>query len=87
VGETGTTSGGVLCSNVSTALVPLASGITCSCIVVSTPSASVFDEGSPITGLSKGVSDGVRRLSIAASEGDEEKEDWVDVGMPPISPG
>ncbi len=66
---------------------PLTPGMTCSSVVVSTPSVSVFDDGSPSRGLSKVVGDGVRRLSMAAAEGNEEKEDWVDVGMSLTSPG
>ena len=55
-------------------------------VAIFTLSASVFDDESPSKGLNKGVGDGVGLLSVEASEGSE-KVDWVDVGMPPTSPG
>jgi hypothetical protein len=77
VGETETTSAGVLLAIFPTTLAPLTADITSSCDVVSTPSVRVFDDGSPSRGLSNPVGDGVRRLSIAGSEGDEVEDDWV----------
>jgi hypothetical protein len=82
---TDTTSAGVLSTNVSFDLGPLASGMSSSCAVISTASVSVCDDGGPSRGLNKGAGDGVRRLSIAASEGNE-REDRVDEGAPPTSP-
>ena len=82
LGGMDTTSAGLLFANLSTALDSLTSGTTCSCVDASTPSVSVFDEGSPSSGLSNPVGDGVRRLSTARSSGNEEKDDWVDVGRP-----
>jgi hypothetical protein len=84
---TDTTSAGELSTNVSFDLGPLASGMSSSCavIVISTPSVSVCDDGGPSRGLNNGAGDGVGRLSIAASEGNE-REDRVDVGVPPTSP-
>ena len=61
--------------------------LACSCEAVSTPSTRVFGDGSPNRGLCRVVSDGVRRLSRAISEGKEEKDDGVDVGVTPTSPG
>jgi hypothetical protein len=60
---------------------------SCSCVVVSTPSVSVFDDESPSRGLNKAVCGGVRRLSGEASEGNEEKEDWAEAGVPSTIPG
>jgi hypothetical protein len=71
-------------SDVLDSTVTLSGGL---CGVVSTPSGSAFDDKSPIGGLSDVMGGGVRRLSITDSEGKEEKEDGVDVGMPSISPG
>jgi hypothetical protein len=79
VGEMATTSGGALSTNVTAASESLA----CSCEAVSTPSTRVFGDGSP----NMVVSDGVRRLCRATSEGKEERDDGVDVGMTPTSPG
>jgi hypothetical protein len=79
-------SGGVLFGIVPTAALALALGTTCSCVVVSTPSVSVLDDESPARGLSKVIGGGVGRLFEVASEGDEEKDNWEDVGMPPTSP-
>jgi hypothetical protein len=78
-----TTSGGALSTNESAASEPL----TCSCEAVSTPSTRVFGDGSPDRGLGKVVGDGLRRLSRATSEGKEEKDNGVDVGMIPTSRG
>ena len=79
-------SGGVLLGNVSTAVLALALGTTSPCVVVSNPSVNVFDDESPTRGLSKVIGGGVGRLFVVASEGDEEKDNWEDVGMPPTSP-
>jgi hypothetical protein len=87
------TSGGawILFGDVATALVSLALGLNFSPVVISPPPLRVGDDGtcdgSPSRGLSKGVGDGVRRLSEAVSESNEEKDDWADTGMPPIIPG
>ena len=78
-----TTPGGTLSLNVSAASEPL----TCSCEAVSTPSTRVFGDGSPNRGLGKVVGDGLSRLSRATSEGKEEKDNGVDVGMIPTGPG
>jgi hypothetical protein len=83
---TDATSAGILSTNVSIDLRPLVSGMSSSCALLSTPSVSVCDDESPRKGLNKGAGDGVRRLSIAASEGNE-RDDRVDVGVPPTSPG
>jgi hypothetical protein len=83
----GTSSGGVLFGNLLSASVPLASGMGTSCVAVSTPSVRVLDDESPSGGLSKSIGGGVKRLSAVPSEGNEEKEDRVDVGMPSTSPG
>jgi hypothetical protein len=72
-----TTSAGVL-FGIAIASVLLASGKSPSCVVVSTPSVSVFDDESPSRGLSRSIGGGVRRLSGEASEGNEEKDDRVD---------
>ena len=79
-------SGGVLFGNASTAVLALALGTTSPCVVVSNPSVNVFDDESPTRGLSKVIGGGVGRLFVVASEGDEEKDNWEDVGMPPTSP-
>jgi hypothetical protein len=79
-------SGGVLFGNVTTALLALALGTTCSCVVASTPSVSVFDDESPSRGLSKVIGGGIGPLFVVASEGDEEKDNWEEVGLPPMSP-
>lgn len=82
VSGTDTTSvAALLLANVSTAWGLCTSGMTCSSIHVS-PSISVFEDGSP----SNPAGDGVRRLSGAKSEGNEEKDNWEDVGTPSISP-
>jgi hypothetical protein len=47
----------------------------------------VLDDGNPSRGAGKVVGDGVRRLSKATSEGKEEKDDWVSVGVTPTSWG
>ena len=70
-----------------TTLVPLALDMICCCVVVSTPSVRISDDGGPGRGLRKGVGDGVRQLSMAASEDNKEKDDWVDEGIPQTSPG
>ncbi|KAF8269707.1 hypothetical protein EI94DRAFT_905997 [Lactarius quietus] len=85
VGGPDTTFTGLL-SNASIAFAPLTLGIV-SYAVVSTPSERVFDDGSPSRRLRNLVGEGVRRLSVATSKGNEEKDDWVDVGMPSPSPG
>jgi hypothetical protein len=82
----GTTSGGVLFGNVLISSVPLASGMSCSCVVISTPSVSIFDDESPSEGLSNSIGGGIRRLTTESSEGNEEKEARVDAGMPSTSP-
>ena len=79
-------SGGVLFGNASTTVLVLSSGVTCSCVVVSVPSVSVFDDESPTRGLSKAIGGGVGRLFVVTSEGDEEKDDWEDVGIPSTRP-
>ena len=76
-----TSSGGVLFGNVSTALVPDALGMTSSRVGIPTPSISVFADECPSSRLSEAIPDGVRRLSIVISEGNEEKDDEVDAGM------
>ena len=82
VGEMATTSGGASSANVSATSEPLA----CPCEAVSTPSEMVFGDGILNGGFGKVVG-GVWRLSRATSEGKEENDDGVDVGMIPISPG
>ena len=83
VTNVGTTSGGTLSANVSTASEPLA----CSWEAVSTPSERVFGDGILNRGFGEVVG-GVWRLSRATSEGKEENDDGVlDVGIIPRSPG
>ena len=65
-------------------LMPPTSRVTYSCEFVSTPSTSVFG---PNMGLGRAVGDGVRRLSKVTSEGKEEKEERVDVGVALVIPG
>ena len=87
VGGTEINSAGVLFANVSTALAPLTADITSSCDVVFTPSVWLFDDGKPrMGGLSNLVGDSVRRLSMAASEGNEAEDGWDEVGIPSTSP-
>ena len=62
----------------------LNSGVTYSCEFVSTPSTRVFG---PNRGLGRAVGDGVRRLSKVTSEGKEEKEERLDVGVALVIPG
>ena len=81
VGGTDITSAGVPFANDSTALGPLSSDMTCSCVDFSTP-LGVSDNGNPCRGLSKEVS-GVRRRSI----GNEQEDDCVGVRIPPKMPG
>ena len=77
----GTTSGGIPFGDVLIASMSFPSDMSCLGVVVSTPSATFFGEESPSRGLSKVVGGGRRRLSGGASGGNE-KDDWVDVGIP-----
>ena len=77
----------LLFDNVSTVLISVAFGTTRSCVVVSTPSLRVCDDGLDggiPCGLLKGVSDGVRRLSESLSESSE-KEDKSTVEVNVVS--
>ena len=67
----GTTSRSVLFGNASVAL----GGMSFSCVVVSTPFVSDFDDEGTSRGLSKPVGGSVRRHSNEASESNEEKDD------------
>lgn len=73
VGGTEKTSAGILFANVSPSSTCLTSVMTCPCVVVSPPSISILDDGSPSRGLSMEVGDDVNPISIAASEGNEGK--------------
>ena len=58
------------------------------CGVVTAPGGSCDKRNRhSVTDVVKAVGDGVRRLSRAISEGKEEKDDGVEVGMIPTSPG
>ena len=81
-----TASGGVLFGNASTAVLVLALSTTGSCVVVSTLSASVRDDESPIRGFNKVIGGGEGWLFVVASEGAVENDNWEDMGMPPMSP-
>ena len=67
----GTTSRSVLFGNASVAL----GGMSFSCVVVSTPFVSDFDNEGTSRGLSKPVGGSVRRHSNEASESNGEKDD------------
>ena len=53
-----------------------------SCVVVCTPSVGILDNESPRRGLIKVACGGVKRFTIAPSEGNVEKGDGVDAWMP-----
>lgn len=73
VGGMDTTSAGILFANFSTSSVSPTSDMICSCVAVSPPSVSTFDDGSPSRGLSKEIGDDATPISIAVSEGNEGK--------------
>ena len=62
------------------------SGGLCGIVTASGGSCDIRNRHS-VTDIGKVVGDGVRRLSRATSEGEEEKDDRLEEGMTPLSPG